>query len=192
MHIDKRIIKTRTSIKNAFMELAQTLEISRISVSELAAKALVNRSTFYLHYTDVQAVAADIENEIADRIATYIDNFSVDDIYASTLALFKTLTKRLDENEAMKKYIIFSTNSDYIISKLKDIFAEKTKQSIIETFRNVQEQDIKYPILFATAGVLDCYVKWVREDNGATPLEECIKTIGKITEHIISEITKEI
>lgn len=188
MQIDKRIIKTRTSIKNALMELAQTLDISKISVSELAAKALINRSTFYLHYTDVQSVAADIEKEIAERISTYIDNFDVDNIYNSILSLFRTLTKRLDENEAMKKYIIYSTNSDDVISKVKEIFAEKTKQSILDAFDNVSEKDIKYPLIFAASGVIDCYVKWVREDNGSISLEEVMSEVGKITEHIITNI----
>lgn len=188
MQIDKRIIKTRTSIKNALMELAQTLDISKISVSELAAKALINRSTFYLHYTDVQSVAADIEKEIAERISTYIDNFDVDNIYNSILCLFRTLTKRLDENEAMKKYIIYSTNSDDVISKVKEIFAEKTKKSILDAFDNVSEKDIKYPLIFAASGVIDCYVKWVREDNGSISLEEVMSEVGKITEHIITNI----
>lgn len=190
MAIDKRIIKTRTSIKNAFMELVQTLDISKISVSELAAKALVNRSTFYLHYSDVQAVAADIELEIAQRIAGYIDNFAVKDIYGSTYTLFKKLTNRLDENEALKNYIIYSTNSDYIISKLKEIFSEKTRQSILETFKNVSEEEIKYPIVFAAAGVIDCYVKWVREDNSSKSLEDLINDVVKLTERIITNITQ--
>ena len=190
MQIDKRIIKTRTSIKNAFMELVQTLEISRISVSELAAKAHVNRSTFYLHYYDVQAVAADIENEIAERISTCIDNFQIDDIYGSTRNLFKKLTNRLDENETLKKYIILSTNSDYVISKIKEIFSDKTRISILQTFKNVSEKDIKYPIVFAAAGVIDCYVKWVREDNSSKSLEELICEVGKITERIITNITQ--
>lgn len=172
------------------MELTQTLDIGRISVSELAAKALVNRSTFYLHYTDVQSVAADIENELSERIATYIDNFAISDIYSSTYTLFKKLTNRLDENEALKKYIIYSTNSNYVISKIKEIFSEKTRQSILETFKNVSEKDIKYPIVFAAAGVIDCYVKWVREDNNSKPLEDLISEVGKITERIITNITQ--
>lgn len=172
------------------MELTQTLDIGRISVSELAAKALVNRSTFYLHYTDVQSVAADIESELAERIATYIDNFAIDDIYSSTYTLFKKITNRLDENEVLKKYIIFSTNSDYVISKVKEIFSEKTRKSILETFKNVSEKDIKYPIVFAAAGVVDCYVKWVREDNNSKPLEDLISEVGKITERIITNITQ--
>ena len=53
MQTDKRVLKTRASIKAAFMELVKTDDMAKMSVSALAAKALVNRSTFYLHYNDV-------------------------------------------------------------------------------------------------------------------------------------------
>ena len=187
MHTDKRIIKTRTSIKNAFIELVETNEISQISISELASKALVNRSTFYLHYADVQSVAADIESEIAERISYAIEDFSIDDIYGSIHSLFVKLTNRLEENLPIKRYIIYSTNSNYIVSKLKEIFVEKTKKSIL-SLTNRNEKDIEYPLTFAAAGIIDCYVKWVR-DNSSTPLEEVMRGIGRITEHIISTIT---
>lgn len=188
MQTDKRIIKTRTSIKKAFMELAENNEISKISVSELAEKALVNRSTFYLHYTDVQSVAADIECEIAERISSSIDDFSIDDIYGSIYSLFVKLTNRLEENQYMKRYIIFSTNSDYIVAKLKEIFVDKTKKSILAIL-NTNEKHIEYPLTYAAAGIIDCYVKWVRENN-STPIESVLREVGRITEHIISTIAQ--
>ena len=169
------------------MELIETNEMNTISVSELAAKALVNRSTFYLHYSDVQSVATDIENEIAERISSSIDGFTLDDIYGSIYSIFVKLTNRLEENRSIKRYIIFSTNSDYIVSKLKEIFVEKTKKSILNVF-DCDEKDIAYQLTYAAAGIIDSYVKWVREDN-STPLDEVMRKIGKITEYIISTIT---
>lgn len=187
MHTDKRIIKTRTNIKNAFMELVETTEMSKISVSELANKALVNRSTFYLHYTDVQSVASDIESEISQNIASAIDGFNVNDIHGSIYYIFSKLTSHLEENQSKKRYIIYSTNSNYIVSKLKEIFVEKAKNSIFNVI-NINEKFLDYPLTFAAAGVIDCYVKWVRGD-GSTSLEEAMREVGKITEYIISTIT---
>lgn len=169
------------------MELVEATEISNISVSELAAKALVNRSTFYLHYNDIQDVAAEIESEIAESIYSYIDDFNADDIHSSIYSLFVKLTNRLEENQSMKRYIIFSTNSNHIVNKVKKIFVEKTKKSIMSSL-NLSEKDIEYPLTFAAAGIIDCYIKWVREDS-STSLENAIRDISKITEHIISTIT---
>ena len=189
MSTDKRIIKTRTSIKSAFMELVEEKPISKINVSELAYKALVNRSTFYLHYEDVQAVADDIEREIESRISSCIDDFDINDIYGSTYSVFKKLTNRLNENEKMKKYIVFSTNSIKVIEKIKGIFVRKTKSSILKKFPNISEDEIEYPLIFAAAGVIDSYVNWVKKDSGRIPSEELIREVSGITELLIENIT---
>ena len=53
---DKRSVKSRNAIKNAFKEIVLTQDMSRIVIKELAEKADVNRKTFYLHYTDINDV----------------------------------------------------------------------------------------------------------------------------------------
>lgn len=65
MAIDKRIIKTQKAIKEAFMLLTMDKEIEKITVSDIAEKAFINRSTFYLHYNDARDVMQDIEREWA-------------------------------------------------------------------------------------------------------------------------------
>lgn len=189
MQTDKRIIKTRTSIKTAFMELVESREPAKISVSDLAARALVNRSTFYLHYSDVSDVARDIENEISDRISSCIGDFSISDIYGSTYSIFKKLTTRLDENVRMKRYIIFSTCSTAVVAKIKNIFVEKTKAPILNKFPNLNEQDIIYPLTYAASGIVDSYVKWVKDNDSSTSPDDVIKKVSHITETIISDIT---
>ena len=190
MTMDKRIIKTRTNIKKAFIELAEEQPISKISVSDLSAKAHVNRSTFYLHYRDVPSVAADIEKEIEQSIAQCMDGFTVSDIYGSTYSFFQKLTKRLDENDGMKRYIIFSTNSVQVILKIKQILVEKTADSILKRFPTIDIKKINYPLTYAAAGIVDCYVKWVSDNDAQTSMDELMKEVSEITEYIISHLTK--
>ena len=61
--MDKRVIRTKENIKTAFMQLMLESNLDKITVSEITNKAKVNRSTFYLHYSDVSAVIVDIERE---------------------------------------------------------------------------------------------------------------------------------
>ncbi|GGA24495.1 TetR/AcrR family transcriptional regulator [Paenibacillus physcomitrellae] len=49
---DLRIIKTKTAINRAFLELFAEKELEQITINEIAAKANVNRGTVYLHYSD--------------------------------------------------------------------------------------------------------------------------------------------
>ena len=48
--MDLRIQKTRAAIKSAFLELRRKKPIEKITVTELAKLAEINKATFYLHY----------------------------------------------------------------------------------------------------------------------------------------------
>lgn len=69
-NLNKSSEKTKRLIKATFAEmLSEKKELCRISVSELAARAGINRSTFYSHYDDVYAVAEDYENELMAQLS---------------------------------------------------------------------------------------------------------------------------
>ena len=53
---DLRIKKTKRAILTAFNELLQEKPLDKISVTELAQRAEINKGTFYLHYTDIYAL----------------------------------------------------------------------------------------------------------------------------------------
>jgi len=61
---DLRIVKTRRGIREAFYELAEQIGIEKITVQNLTEKAMINRSTFYLHYTDKYDLLRQLEEEI--------------------------------------------------------------------------------------------------------------------------------
>ncbi len=47
---DLRVVKTRASIKKTFCDMLKKSPVEKISVTELARQAQINKSTFYLHY----------------------------------------------------------------------------------------------------------------------------------------------
>lgn len=51
---DRRSVRrTKRLLKASLIDLLQTKGITKISVSELAQAADINRGTFYLHYRDI-------------------------------------------------------------------------------------------------------------------------------------------
>lgn len=62
---DPRTIQTKTLIKKTLLEKMQKSSFNKITVSELCKKAAINRGTFYLHYSDLQAV---LEEVIAEAL----------------------------------------------------------------------------------------------------------------------------
>ena len=189
MKIDRRILKTRTSIKNALLDLAQDKKLEDITVSELTAYAKVNRSTFYLHYDSVTGVLEDIQNEIANKIAANLDDFDINDVYGSTYNILARLSSSLDGIPSLKKCIVFSENSHTIIIKLKQILTEKTMDAVLSEFPNLSESDVKYPLTFVSAGIIESYINWVRTSD-TKPMEVLIAEVGKLTVIILEGITK--
>lgn len=59
---DKRIIKTRKSLKNAMIEMLEEKDFEHISITELCKTADISRITFYSHYGDKYVLL----NEIFD------------------------------------------------------------------------------------------------------------------------------
>lgn len=49
---DLRVVKTRKNIEHCLLKLLQEKSFSAITVQNLLDTALINRSTFYKHYTD--------------------------------------------------------------------------------------------------------------------------------------------
>ena len=189
MKIDKRIVKTKTNIKNSLLELAQSKKLEDISVTELTTKASVNRSTFYLHYDSVLNVLEDIENEIAENIVVSFDAIDLSDIYGSTYKVLINLTSALDKIPNLKKCIFFSDNSPNIIQKLKQIFMEKIRDATLLEFPEISESDLKYPLTYISSGIIDSYLKWLRTNDGM-PIESLVSELGKITVKILKDVTK--
>ncbi len=185
--MDKRIVKTRSNIKKALKKLALETEIGKITISDLAHEAMVNRSTFYLHYKDVEEVAADIEADMASQIDSYIAQFDLNDIYGSTFLFFRKITNGLDEHPETKKYIFSSVNSTYIVGKIKEMFVTKTTDAVMRKFPNGDRDLLIYPTTYATAGIVDSYVKWQREESTSVNLDALIAIVSGMTEQIIKD-----
>ncbi|MBC8138119.1 MAG: TetR/AcrR family transcriptional regulator [Fibrella sp.] len=55
--VDPRVRRTRNLLRDALRSLMREKRFSSISVQEIAARATVNRATFYAHYTDKEELA---------------------------------------------------------------------------------------------------------------------------------------
>ena len=66
---DLRVKKTKRAIYNALMDLLKKKSLENITVLELTEAAEINKSTFYLHYSDIfdlyqEALGAHIKEEL--------------------------------------------------------------------------------------------------------------------------------
>lgn len=112
-------------IKDAFWQLYQKKPLDNIGVKEIAALAGCNRTTFYYHYENIDAVLDEIENDV---IFTGGPQFLVD--IMRTDGNFQELMTYAKDNEG-KIYRICHLLS----SKGDPAFARKMKAAMLEEWR---------------------------------------------------------
>jgi AcrR family transcriptional regulator len=71
--LDRRILKTREDIRNAFIVLLKEKIFDEITVKDIAEKANINRATFYKHYDDKYDLIAYLEEGIIEKIKGIIE-----------------------------------------------------------------------------------------------------------------------
>lgn len=67
-HHNQRIMLTKRLLKEALLELLQKKPIEKVSISELCAKADINRATFYRHYNLPQDIIEEIGRDMIQDI----------------------------------------------------------------------------------------------------------------------------
>ena len=96
---DRRIRKTKAQLRAGLAKLMQEKSIKEITVKELVEEVDINRSTFYLHYTDIFNMLSTIEEELLEEICQTIQNHPVSPFNESSFPFIEDIFHILAENK---------------------------------------------------------------------------------------------
>lgn len=158
--------KTTRLIKKVFAEmLSEYKEISRITVSELCARADISRGTFYSHYDDTYSVAEDYENELIDR---FFDNAKL--LESSDMEHFADIFfQYIRENDANYKLLCRSNEVFFAAKKLTTIVTSKLMEFCNRDPRIKNKEFLELDITLFVDGLLCEYVKYCRGISATGP-----------------------
>ena len=63
---DRRIRRTKALLRHGLAQLMSEKSVNEVTVKELVDLVDINRSTFYLHYTDIYNMLESVEDELFD------------------------------------------------------------------------------------------------------------------------------
>ncbi len=125
--MDIRVIKSKNAIKDAFLDLRKKKTLKNITVKELCEKAMVNKSTFYSHYTDIFDLTDKLENEIIFSIVNSISH--PDYIFENNANFTKELINAFSANSKIIDILFPKESSSMLAEKtileLKEIIYKK-------------------------------------------------------------------
>lgn len=135
---NRRRKESRDRIERAFIELLQTRDIDKISVSELIKITQLNRSTFYANYVDI----FDLADKTREKLEREFSNLFADYDYFNERNGAEKMFTHIKENQMFyKTYFKLCYDDKHLISVYDARRAEKEKISgnmkyHIEFFRN--------------------------------------------------------
>ena len=76
---DLRVRRTIDSIKNVFEQMICEMDYSNIRVTELCRRAMINKKTFYVYYSTLDDLLAEIQSEYSAEYIERIKDFKLPD-----------------------------------------------------------------------------------------------------------------
>ncbi|WP_414050759.1 TetR/AcrR family transcriptional regulator [Macrococcus animalis] len=170
---DRRIRKTKKSIRNAVLELMLEKPFENITVNDIAAQADINRGTFYLHYIDKYELLEVIENEMIERIITLQQTMDINKIIQENNLFQEMFIKKimyiLKEDKLFFKVMLHPSLNTTFEYKFRKIIQENFERLI--DLEYIQGVPFKYYFSFISSAQIGVIKQWVRTDMQESPEE---------------------
>lgn len=166
---DRRIRKTRAQLRAGLARLMSTKSIKEITVKELVEEVDINRSTFYLHYTDIYQMLESIEAELMQEIMEAMEALPLD--FSQERGTYSFITRMfsiLKENEDICCALLGPNGDMAFVSKAETIVAETILKGITDKFPK-DIQNITYAYAFCLNGCIGLIKTWLANPEASSP-----------------------
>lgn len=181
-------LRSKRLIISAFLELLEHKELDKITVTEVAEKADLNRRTFYAHYSDVRAVMDEIEDQASDTIIGLMTEIDSTSFWENPLGLLTRMTDYLEKDQYMYRIMFNAATAEAFITKIQRKFANYMCSLPFLSEETRRSQKYLNRAYFFAGGIANLYVMWFRGELGGT-LADVAETLKDliINDPIIAE-----
>lgn len=183
--MDRRIQKTRQLIMNAFIDLLAEKGFEKITISDIAERANINRGTVYLHYVDkfdlldkcIETYVALLLNHCANSADTRLN-----------ASAFQSVFEYLEKNFTIYKLLLSNEGFGFFRSRLYAIIAQTVTEVIgIEPGNNAFSNDVTTHFLTSGfIGVLEWWINHSMPCNVQEITEQLMFLLEPYTKHLVS------
>jgi len=159
---NRSVRMTKRRLRDALVELLLQKPVREITVRELTDRAKISRGTFYFHYTDINELMQQIEQEhisqIEQLMVAMLPRIRQDAPPPALEALFEYLDANNDVCKAL-----FGPNGDPAFTqRLKDLLLERCLCTMIPTGGTARQ---RYLMEFALNGCMGMLLAWQLDDD---------------------------
>lgn len=159
---DLRIIKTRNVLYRTLLDLMKESPFENIKVSDICNKALINRSTFYVHYKDKYELLTSYINDLKGSLCQELKkNKKISNSKEYYLEMLKLFFNHIEEKKDIYLSIMINNRNSIMMDILYDVLDHDIK-------KNLQKEDLKKNIVpedilskFYLGAVFNVAMEWL-------------------------------
>jgi len=175
---NRRVRYTQMVIRQSFLELLETRPIEKITVTDICAKADINRGTFYAHYADPYDLLARIEQELLDKIARSLTGVSV----ATSRAVIRELLTVIREDPGLCRSLFSEFGDKAFLKKILDLGRDKTMEYWRAGAKDVPLAKLEWVYAFSAYGSMAVIQQWLQSGMRESP-DELAQFMDQLTRH---------
>ena len=174
---DIRVIKSKKAIRNAIFTILDTKPINKITIKEVAEAANINRKTFYAHYSCIEDIVNELENELVQSIESYLQSCFIEEYGLSPIHFVRFINAIYTSNPKFCENLVSIRNYHFLAGKIKSIFKEELIKSINPSSEMMNT--LSFRIEYFISGVSGVYIEWIRSGKPCT-FEELTEIMNSV------------
>ena len=183
--VDRRVRKTKAQLRAGLARLMQKKSIKEITVKELVEEVDINRSTFYLHYTDIYQMLESIEAELMEEITHLVADYPLDPLNnkESSYPFIEQIFTILDHNKDICIALLGKNGDMAFVNRIEKLIADTVLHRW--SIRLPKDtRDIEYPYAFCLNGCVGMLKTWRSSEN-----QESRQHMAELTHKLIDNTT---
>lgn len=181
--IDRRVRRSRRAMLGAFDRLLEVLPFEKITVSDIAREADVDRKTFYQHFGTVDNLLDTVAEYAASELLDEAERHAAERAEAGeeeTLltAFYFAVVTRLSRNVPLSKHRWTHVPAELLLDRLaRPLIREGTARGFITI--DTSDGRLEAMLSFWLGGLLSMYRWWLASDR-EIPLSELTELASRI------------
>lgn len=157
---NRKVQYTKRVIKDSFLELLKTKNFNQITVKEITELADVNRTTFYAHYDNCEALTREIEAEMAQQVINAMDKLYQKVGYETEVisALFDAMEQRKEMCMWMLSDRVTGCGSQMIQDYARKICVPRWKQA-----KGLTDEQAEWFLSYIYGGAIGFMKQWYQQ-----------------------------
>lgn len=162
--MDRRVRRSRAAIRAAFLDLLMEKEYTQITVKELAARADVNRKTFYTHYSSLDDVLSEVEAIYAAELERTLDRAQFFDKNAARDHVLSCVEGTVTRHYEVLRRLSKARSLEYIRRRVEHTTSQVVERKLAQ-LPSVPEKLRPYAAQQLAAGVVAAFIMWMNAEE---------------------------